>query len=248
MKVLFLIFFLFGVWLDAGLVRVALAANVSYAMPDLIRSFHIIHPDIKVDTTIGGSGKLHTQILRGAPYDLFLSADMGYPGALYEANMTMAAPVVYAQGALVILSDKNRDFSRGIKSLLSPSVRRIAIANPHTAPYGKAAFEALAKAGLIDIVRSKFVYGESISQTVSYTQHGADVGLVAKSALYAPQMHHYKQGTNWVDVDTALYHPIDQGMVVLKSAADPDAAKKFYHFLLSDKARTIFSRYGYHLP
>ncbi len=235
-------------WLHAGTLRVALAANVSYAMPELIAAFRAHHPDTQVRTTVGGSGKLAAQIRNGAPYDLFLSADMGYPRMLYRSGMTTAAPAIYARGALVLLSDTPRDMTRGLALLKDPSIRRVAVANPRTAPYGKAAFEALTRADLLDAVRPRLVYGESIAQTVSYVRHGADVGLVARSALYAPQMRRYKAGANWADVDAALYRPIDQGMVVLKRSENIAEAKALRDFLLSGEARTIFARYGYRLP
>jgi len=232
----------------AGTVRVALAANVSYAMPVLKKAFARQHPGTMIQITVSGSGKLATQIRSGAPYDLFLSANMAYPQKLFETGVAAAKPVTYAQGALAYLSNASRDFSRGIALLNDPSIRSIAVANPKTAPYGKAAFDALRKGGLLETIRPKLVFGESIAQTVAYATRAADIGVVAKSALFAPQMRHYKQGINWVDVDPALYHPIDQGMVLLKHAANPKEAKAFYDFLLSKLARKIFAQFGYRLP
>ena len=241
-------FFALFMGLQAGSIRVAIAANVGYAMPDLVKAFESHHPNTRVETLIGGSGKLAAQIQRGAPYDLFLSANMDYPTKLHAAGMTLDAPRVYARGALVMLSTLPRDFSRGIAVLRDASISRIAVANPRTAPYGKAAFDALTRAKLLETLRPKFVYGESIAQTVAYTQKAADIGLIAKSALYAPQMRTYKEGTHWREIDPALYTPIDQGMVLLKQSADNPEAKAFYAFLLSDEARAIFVRYGYRLP
>jgi len=247
MRHLIVLFGLMG-FAQAGQVRVALAANVSYAISALKKAFARKHPEINIQITVGGSGKLATQIRSSAPYDLFLSANMAYPQKLYEAGMTMAKPVVYAQGALAYLSNTQQDFSRGIRVLAGPSIHSIAVANPKTAPYGKAAFEALEKADLLPTLRPKLVFGESIAQTVAYAMHAADIGLVAKSALFAPQMKQYKAGRNWADVDPALYQPIDQGMVVLKTATHPKEAQAFYDFLLSKPARAIFARYGYRLP
>jgi len=247
MRYLILLLGLLG-WMEAGQIRVAMAANVSYAMPALIRTFAREHPGITIETTVGGSGKLAAQIRNGAPYDLFLSANRTYPQKLYEDSMTIGRPVIYAQGALAYLSNTPRDFSRGIRVLGDPLIHSIAVANPKTAPYGKAAFEALEKAGLLPTLRPKLVFGESIAQTVAYATHAADIGLVAKSALFAPQMKRYKPGKNWADVDPALYRPIDQGMVLLKKAANPKEAKIFHDFLLSKSARAIFMRYGYRVP
>ena len=235
-------------FLSASTIRIALAANVSYAMPSLKAAFAKYHPDTHIQITVSGSGKLATQIRSGAPYDLFLSANMAYPQALFESGLSAQKPVVYAQGALAYLSNAPRDFSQGIKLLLSPAIHTIAVANPKTAPYGKAAFEALEKAGLLSRLRPKLVFGESIAQTVAYATHAVDIGLVAKSALFAPQMQHYKQGIHWADVDPALYSPIDQGMILLKSSPNKREAEAFYDFLLSQEARAIFTRFGYRLP
>jgi len=247
MRIAIVLFMLLGIS-EASTLRVALAANVSYAMPQLIKAFRVHHSQTQVEVTVSGSGKLAAQIRNGAPYDLFLSANMAYPQALYKSGLSTGAPQVYAQGALALLSDTPRDLSSGLKVLADPSIARIAVANPRTAPYGKAAFEALTSSKLLDRVRPKFAYGESIAQTVAYTVHGADIGIIAKSALYAPQMQHYKKGTNWVDIDAALYRPIDQGMVILKSTHHLAEAKALYDFILSSEARAIFERYGYRLP
>ena len=234
--------------LQGGMVRIALAANVSYAMPSIKAAFAKHHPGTNIQVTVSGSGKLATQIRSGAPYDLFLSANMAYPQVLFDAGLAMEKPVVYAQGALAYLSNTPRDFSKGMPVLLTPAIHTIAVANPKTAPYGKAAFEALEKAGLLTRLRPKLVFGESIAQTVAYATRAADIGLVAKSALFAPQMRHYKQGTHWIDVDPALYSSIDQGMILLKSSTNKQEAKAFYDFLLSKEARIIFTLFGYRVP
>jgi molybdate transport system substrate-binding protein len=247
MRVFVYILSLLG-FLTSGEVRVALAANVSYVMPALKTAFSKQHPEISISTTVGGSGKLATQIQNGAPYDLFLSANMAYPQRLYEAGVTANEPKIYAQGALAYLSSRPRDMNNGIGLLSHPSISKIAVANPRTAPYGKAAFDALEKAGVLEKVRPKLVFGESIAQTVTYATHAADIGIVAKSALFAPQMSHYKKGINWSDVDPALYKPINQGMVIVKKTKNYSETKAFYDFILSPKAREIFQRYGYRLP
>jgi len=234
--------------LQGGTVRIALAANLSYALPALQKAFARQHPDTTIQATIGGSGKLATQIRNGAPYDLFLSANMAYPQALYEAGMTTDKPVVYVQGALALLSATPRDFSSGFALLRATDIHTIAVANPKTAPYGEAAFEALKQSKFLAPLRSKLVFGESIAQTVAYATHAADIGLVAKSALFAPNMKRFVRGKNWVDVDPSLYHPIDQGMVLLASSPDKREAKRVYDFLLGQEARKIFTQFGYRVP
>lgn len=126
-------------------------------------------------------------------------------------------------------------------------IRRIAIANPNTAPYGKAAVEALKNADLYDKIKNKFIYGESVSQTVAYTVTAADLGFIAKSSLYSPKMKRYKKGVNFADVDPSLYTPIEQGIVLLKRAKNNADAKAFYKFILSQQCKKIFQAYGYQL-
>ena len=234
--------------LFAGSINIAVAANVSYAMDELISKFHESNPDTKVQVTLGSSGKLTAQIKNGAPYALFMSANMKYPEALYAEGIAITKPFVYAQGSLAMLSSKQRDFHQGIALVKNDTITKIAIANPKTAPYGKAALEALEKAGIKTEVQKKFVYAESISQTVAYAITAADIGFIAKSSLYSPKMSMYKEGVNWADVDTKLYTPINQGIVILKDANQNAEVKDFYDFILSDDARSIFKAYGYLVP
>lgn len=234
--------------LSAGDIKIAVAANVSYAIEDLKKEFYKSYPDTKVLVTLGGSGKLTAQIKYGAPYQLFMSANMKYPDALYIEQIAVTKPVIYAQGSLAYLSIKKQDFSKGMELLEDKKISRIAIANPKTAPYGKAAFEAIENAGMLNSVKSKFIYGESISQTVSYTVTAADIGFIAKSSLYSPHMVEFKKDINWIDVDPKLYTPIDQGIVILKEGRDSKEVKAFYDFILGKKAKAIFERFGYIVP
>jgi molybdate transport system substrate-binding protein len=226
-------------------IKLAVAANVSYAMDELKKEFKKLHPDIKVRVTLGSSGKLTAQIKNGAPYDLFMSANMKYPESLYKNNLAITKPLVYARGSLALLSNNQRSFKKGINLTKSMLVKRIAIANPKTAPYGIAAEEAFKKAGILKDIEDKLIFAESISQTVSYTLMAADVGFVAKSSLYSKKMRRFKENVHWVEVDKTLYTPIDQGMVILKKAKENKDVKKFYDFMLSDKAKNILKRYGY---
>jgi len=234
--------------LSGETIKLALSANVSYAIKDLIREFNKLNPDIKVQVTLGGSGKLVAQIRHNAPYQIFMSANMAYPMALYRDKIATNKPVVYAKGRLAYFSSRERDFSRGINLITDSSIRRVAVANPKTAPYGVATKEALESAGLYEKVKSKFVYGESISQTLSYAITATDVGFIAKSSLFAPTMLKYKEGINWEDVDETLYKPISQGIVILKSGERNGSVERFYNFILSAKAEEIFKRFGYLAP
>ena len=234
--------------LFAGKITVAVSANVSYAIDDLKKEFHKLYPNTKVQIILGGTGKLVAQIKHKAPYDILMGANMMYPESLYKSGEAITRPIVYAQGSLVYLSVKNIDFSKGIETVLDESIKKIAMANPKTAPYGQASVEALKNANIYEQVKRKFVYGESISQTVTYATKATDIGFIAKSALYSPKMSHLKKGKNWVDIDPKLYTPIDQGVVLLKHGETSAEASAFYAFILSKRAKTIFEKFGYTVP
>ena len=237
-----------SIWVVAGEVRVATAANMGYALPRIIDAFRVHYPDVRIEVAVGGSGKLRTQIEHGAPYDLFLSANTAYPEALYAKGLGAKAPVVYARGELVLFSREGWDLSEGLGLLAQSRVKKIAMANPETAPYGKAAKEALNHAGLYEKVASKIVYGESISQTVIYTMRMVDVGIIARSALYAGKLSPYLKKGSWRAVAPELYHPIAQGMILLKQAERNPDARRFYEFLQGEEAGKILTAYGYRLP
>lgn len=245
MKKIFITILFFATTLFAGEINIAVAANVSYAMDELKSEFAKTNPQTIVKVTLGSSGKLTAQIKSGAPYGLFMSANMAFPQALYDENLALTQPVVYAQGALAYLTLKERDFSKGIMLLKEKDIEKIAIANPKTAPYGAAAIEAMKNAKIHESVASKYVYAESISQTVSYAVTAADIGIIAKSSLYSPTMMQYKENKNWASVDATLYTPIKQGIVLLKHSKNGDEYKEFYKFILSLKAKEILNRYGY---
>ncbi len=234
--------------LHAGEINVAVAANVSYVIDDLKKAFHAHYPETKVQVTLGSSGKLTAQIRNGAPYQIFMAANMKYPEALYKDGIAVTRPLVYAQGSLAYLSNRPQDFTKGIALTKDATIQKIAVANPKTAPYGKAAVEAMRKGGVLEAVEKKFVYAESISQTVSYAVTAADIGFIAKSSLYSPKMAHFKEGVNWADVDSKLYTPISQGIVVLTNGEKSSEVAAFYTFMLSAKAKKILQNYGYLVP
>ena len=241
----------FTTLMSAKMINIAVAANVSYAMPTLQKEFNKQYPSIKTRIILGSSGKLTAQISNGAPYDIFLSANMKYPNKLYTEKIAITKPIVYAKGSLAILSPNQRSFKHGIKLLTSKLVKRISIANPKTAPYGQATFEALKNVNILDDIKKKIIYGESISQTVAYTMMVADVGIVAKSSLYSPKLVNIHENVHWVEVDKTLYSPIKQGMVILKNAKalkNYEEVKFFYDFMLSKKGKNILKEFGYQIP
>jgi len=245
----FILSFLFlNVSLYAGTIIIAVATNVTFPTQELKKEFKKLNPNTKIRVTFGSSGKLTSQIINGAPFELFMSANMDYPNYLYDYGIAITKPIIYVQGALVYFSVNKMDFSKGINLLSKKEISKIAVANPITAPYGKAAFEAMKNAGVLKAIMKKFLYAKSISGTVSNTLNIADIGIISKSALYVPKMKKYKEHINWVDIDPRLYTPINQGIVILKAGKNSDEVKAFYEFILSNKAKEIFKNFGYFIP
>jgi len=170
---------------------------------------------------------------------------MKFPESLYADGIAVTKPVVYASGALAMVSTRGLDLSKGLALLTDPKVEKVAIANPKTAPYGTASIEAFKNANVLDKVEPKLVQGDSIGQALQFSLTAADVGFVNASAFYSDKMKEYKKGVQWVDVDPKLYKPIAQGIVLLKQAEKNADAKAFYDFVLSAKAKEVFKNYGY---
>ena len=226
---------------------VAVAANVQYTFEELKAEFQK-ETGINIKQIIGSSGKFTTQIENGAPFDVFLSADMDYPKTLEKEGLTYNSPKIYVYGTLVLWTMNNVDLSTGIKAVDDPAVKKIASASPNTAPYGRQAVNALKHHNLYGQVQNKLVYGESIAQTNQFiTSKAADLGFTAKSVVLAPNM---KDQGKWIEVDKDAYESIAQGVVILKYAQKEhlESAQKFFDFLFSNEAQEIFKKYGYVLP
>ena len=236
----------FATAMAAQTITVAAAANLKYALDDIAREFSKERGiDVKIIT--GASGKLTQQIMSGAPYDAFLSADVEYPAKLSQGGFTTTPPQVYAYGTLILWSDTGVDLSKGVAIIADPSVKRIAVANPKTAPYGIEAMNAM-KYYKIDNAASKIITAESISQVGAYvTTKAVDVGFMAKSIVMSPEM---KNVGKWVEIDPKAYNTIDQAMVGLKNGLPENqiAAKKFIRFISSAKAQAILKANGYRCP
>jgi molybdate transport system substrate-binding protein len=200
---------------------------------------------VEIDPIIGSSGNLTNQIKNGAPFDVFLSADMGFPQKLFDEGFTLKKPVVYASGSLIICSIKNIEFDNWERILLTPAIQKIAIANPAIAPYGKAAEEALKLKGDFSEIKSKTVYGESIAQVNTYITTGVvDIGFTTQAFVKDAAGKHVLY---WKAIDPKSYAPIQQGIVVLKHAEGNASAGKFYNYILSTGAKKIFKEYGYNV-
>jgi molybdate transport system substrate-binding protein len=225
-------------------VRVAAAANLQSVIEALQKDFRQ-KTGIVIEPVIGSSGKLVAQISNGAPFDVFLSADMSFPETLFKSGFATDKPVVYAKGSLIICSWQNIGFNNWERLLLTARVKKIAIANPAIAPYGKAAEEVLKRKGILDDVKSKTVYGESISQVNTYITTGvADIGFTTQSFIKEAE---HKTALYYKIINPKDYTPILQGMVILKHGAGNAGAKKFYRYILSPAAKSIFASYGYHV-
>ena len=226
---------------------VAVAANVKYAFDELATEF-TEQTGVAVRGVVSSSGKLTSQIKSGAPYDVFLSADMEYPAILFKDGQATSPPKVYANGALVLWTAKDVDLSKGVAGLADSSIKKVAIASPKLAPYGREAIKALDFYKVRAAVEPKLVYGESISQVNQYIDtKSVEVGFTAKSVVLSPEL----QGKGkWVEVPNESYAPIAQGIVILRHGSENngEAARKFYGFVFSSKAQAILTKYGYKLP
>jgi molybdate transport system substrate-binding protein len=224
--------------------KVAVAANLQPVIKVLGQNFKQ-KTGIQIEAIVGSSGNLAAQIRNGAPYDVFLSADMRFPLALFKEGFSAKKPVVYARGSLIICSRQDIGFENWERVLMTGRITKIAIANPAIAPYGKAAEEALKARGVLDDVNSKIVYGESISQVNTYITTGvAEVGFTAQALVKDPAN---KSILYWQIIDPKTYAPIEQGMILLKHAAVNAPAEKFYQYMLGSAAKAILKEYGYYV-
>lgn len=226
---------------------VAIAANLKYAFDDLAAEFKK-ETGIETQSVLNSSGKIATQVRSGAPFDVFMSADMEFPEGLYKDGYATTPPKPYAYGLLVLWTQKNVDLAKGVAGLADAGVGKVAIANPKVAPFGRQALKALEYYRVRAAVEPKLVYGENITQVSQYVDSkAADVGFSAKSIVVAPET---AGKGRWVEVPPESYEPIAQGVVILKhgSEVNGEAARKFYGFVQSAKARAILARNGYKLP
>ena len=227
----------------------AAAADLRFALDDLTNEFHGKYLAAKVNVTYGSSGNFFAQLQSGARFDVFFSADIAYPRKLAEKGLAADDVFLYAIGRIVVWVPKNSPLEvdkLGIKALLQPSVRKIAVANPEHAPYGRAAVAAMKALNVYDKVASRLVYGENIAQTGQFVQSGAaDVGILALSLAVAPRLR--EAGRFW-QVPLNAYPRIEQGGIVLKSAKNLEMARSFRNFVLGDHGREVLERYGFSLP
>ena len=237
---------LFAATAHADKVTVAAAADLKFALDEIVATFKRSNPADEVQVIYGSSGKFHTQIQQGAPYDLYFSADIAYPRALAKAGFAASEVRPYALGRIVLWSAGLDASQMTLASLADPRVARIAIANPKHAPYGKRAEEALRAAGLWEKVEPKLVYGENIAHTAQFVQTGnAQVGIIALALALSPELA--RRGGYWL-IPEQLHEPLEQGFIITRRAAGNAAARRFADYMDSQAARRVMTRYGFVLP
>jgi len=225
---------------------IAAAADLKFAMDEIIAGFNKSLSGDEVQAVYGSSGKFHTQIQQGAPYDLFFSADIGFPRELAKQGLAASEVKPYAVGRIVLWSAGMDATKMTLVNLADPKVTKIAIANPKHAPYGKRAEEALRAAGLWDKVQAKLVFGENVSQTAQYVQSGnAQVGIIALSLAVNPDLA--KKGGYYL-IPESLHNPLEQGYIITKRGTSKPLARQFAAFMDSKLCRGIMTKYGFVLP
>lgn len=239
-----LLFTLLASFAFAAQIKVAAAANLSFVLNAMKNEFKKTHPNDEIIITYASSGKLVSQIKNGADYELFLSADLGFARALVEGGFSSDEKVeIYAKGVLAVFSARGFELCEDLKCLENPKIKSIIIANPNTAPYGKASIEALKSSKMYEKIEGKIVWAGSIGEALSQTLSASDVGFVALSALKSEKMKEWQNA--YKPVNKELYEPIAQGMITLKNGKNKALAKEFYDFILSPEGKEIFKKYGY---
>lgn len=231
-------------------VRVAAAADLKFALDEIVDLFHVRHPDIKVQVTYGSSGNFYAQLSNHAPFDVFLSADVDYPHRLAREGLaSQGDEFFYGVGRIVIWVPQSSSIDveeLGMKSLLSPDARKIAIANPRHAPYGRAAEAAMKSMGVYEQVKDRLVLGDTVLQAGQFVESGnADIGIISRSHALAPSLR--DKGRFW-EVPLDAYPRRVQGGVILSWAQDRSAAEALRDFVLGQEGRTILRRYGFETP
>ena len=232
----------------AEVITIAAAADLNFVFRELAAEYEKSTGD-RVRLSLGSSGNFYAQIQNGAPFDLYFSADIAYPRKLEEAGLTVPGSLYpYAIGRIVLWAGKDSrlDLSKGLEILREPTIKKIAIANPKHAPYGRAAVAAMEHAQVYDRVKDKLVLGENISQAAQFIESGAaDIGIIAKSLALAPPMQ--AAGQYW-EIPADAHPPIEQGAVILTGGKNQERAKVFLSFVQGAEGQAMMKRYGFIVP
>lgn len=225
-------------------ILIAAASDMKFALDSILSVYKKANPKAVVNVTYGSSGKLYEQILRGAPFDMFFSADLVYPQLLKKQNQCSGDVMRYGEGRIVVWSNRKDISVDGIKVLASPKIKKIAIANPLHAPYGKRAVESLTHYNLYALIKPKLVYGENISQAAQFiTSGGADAGVIALSLALSPAMKH--SGGSYYLIPRGSHQVMEQGFVVLRASAGNKAVAAFTTFFAQEASQKILTYFGF---
>lgn len=232
-----------GVNIEKSEISIAAAANLRNVLEEIKQKFLEDHPDSKIRITYGSSGMLTQQIINGAPFDLFLAADTNFPEKIMAAGKSVGENVIYCYGRVVMWSTK-LDVTQGLALVKDPRVKKIAIANPQLAPYGKSSVEALKKAGFYESIEHKIVWGENINQAAQFAvSANADIGFIALSIALGKELS--DKGNYYVLSDQES-EPIAQSGIVIKGKNE-SASQAFLDFITSPRTDEIWRKYGYEI-
>ncbi|WP_026332826.1 molybdate ABC transporter substrate-binding protein [Thioalkalivibrio sp. ALE20] len=224
---------------------IAAASDLRFALDEIIEEYEREHPDDAVRVTYGSSGRMTTQIMNGAPYDVFFSADIAYPQKLRAEGHAVTEPEVYAIGRIVLWSNRMDASEMTLEDLTRDDIRRVAIASPTHAPYGVRAMEALKSVGIWEDLQPKIVNGDNIARTARMIQAGgAEIGIIALSLAEFPDLAEHPHHL----IDDALHEPLTQGFIITRRGEHNEAARRFADYMHGDTARDIMRRYGFVMP
>lgn len=222
--------------------NIAVASNMQYAVKEILQAF-TKQTGIHGNLIVSSSGKLTSQIEHGAPFDIFLSADLKYPNYLHQKKLCVDTPKIYAYGTLALWS-QNLETKINLHNLDNSKITNIAIANPKIAPYGRASLEVIESLSNSKKLRNKLIYAENIGQVNQFINtKTTSIGFTALSSIFALPKN--KRGKFTV-INKQLYKPIAQGIVLINTQ-NKKQAQLFYNFMLSKKAKQILVKFGYQL-
>lgn len=230
----------------AGEINVCAASDLKFALDEIAKNYEAKNKDEKVKISYGSSGKFTTQIMNGAPYQLFFAANIEYPEKLKVARQTASEIKPYAIGRLALVAPKGKlDIKKGLEVLKTAQIGKFSIANPEHAPYGKAAMEILQNSKTVDSVKQKLVLGENIQQATNFVLSGAaDAGIIAYSLLLSPGIGDKLDGYL---IPANLHKEMKQAYVVTKKGENNQEVKNFIAFFESKESDIILKKYGFTL-
>jgi len=242
-KTFLILLIIWNICLHSQTVKLAAAGNLRYILEEIKNKYSLINPRAEIIVNLGASGALCQQIINGAGFDIYMSADRIYPDKLKVLGMITGEVKTYAFGKLVIWSN-TVDVTKGLDIITDKSVNRIAIAKPEVAPYGDRAVECLKYYNLFDKVKDKIVYADNITQVAQFVQTGnAEIGFLALALAMSPDM----KGSYFI-VDSKSYKPVEQAIAMIKNTRINTEAINFMNYILGADCKIIFEKYGFIVP